>query len=40
MSEDIEMIERDLQFKLKKIVDIKTTAHKVIGEPIPYSDFK
>jgi len=37
-SEDIEMIDDGYTFVLKRVENINTTAHKMIGEPIPYDD--
>ena len=34
------MSKEDYKFVLKRIVEVKTSAHKIIGEPLPYSDLK
>lgn len=40
MSQDIKMNHESFTFKLEKILESRTTIHNIIGEPIPYEDYK
>jgi hypothetical protein len=39
-AEDIIMDQDTYSFELRKIVEARTTVHNIIGEPIPYEDYK